>query len=241
MLEAKIINRGRGPEIEGSRITVFDVLDYLQEGWPAGEIARLFRLNIGQFDVAIRYIEEHKEKVMEDYQRILERCAVGNPPELSLLTVEGIYKDGKVELTERPDHVDEAARVLVTFLPPSGSVGNMTAVEGHDREMLRQQAFAHKTGNSPRRTSVPQARSFMTASTDDSPPRLGGYERLPYDLPRLSTPCRFMACRSGTCSSGQRPSKTTIGGLFQKTGAPTEVARGPRKTRRLHGSRASVS
>ena len=30
---------------------------------------------------------------------------------MALLTVEGIYKDGKVELTERPDHVDEAARV----------------------------------------------------------------------------------------------------------------------------------
>jgi hypothetical protein len=61
---------------------------------------------------------------------------------MSLLTVEGIYKDGKVELAERPDHVADAARVLVTFLPPSGSVGNMTAVEGHDRETLRQQAFA---------------------------------------------------------------------------------------------------
>jgi len=39
---------------------------------------------------------------------------------MALLTVEGIYKDGTVELTERPDHVDEAARVLVTFLPPDG-------------------------------------------------------------------------------------------------------------------------
>jgi uncharacterized protein (DUF433 family) len=28
MLEAKIINRGRGPEIAGTRITVYDILDY---------------------------------------------------------------------------------------------------------------------------------------------------------------------------------------------------------------------
>ena len=28
-----IINRGRGPEIAGARITVYDVLDYLQAGW----------------------------------------------------------------------------------------------------------------------------------------------------------------------------------------------------------------
>ena len=82
MPEAKIINRGRGPEIEGSRITVFDVLDYLQEGWPTAEIARLFHLNSSQVDAAVRYIDDHKKEVMEDYERILERCARGNPPEL---------------------------------------------------------------------------------------------------------------------------------------------------------------
>jgi hypothetical protein len=31
-------------------------------------------------------------------------------------TVEGIYRDGKVELLETPSNIDEA-RVLVTFLP----------------------------------------------------------------------------------------------------------------------------
>jgi len=61
---------------------------------------------------------------------------------MALLTVEGIYKDGKVELTERPDHVDEAARVLVTFLPPNGGRENTMTVEGQRRETLRQQAFA---------------------------------------------------------------------------------------------------
>ncbi len=82
MLEAKIIERGRGPEIAGSRITVFDVLDYLQEGWDPTEIALFFRLSTRQVDVAVRYIEEHKDEVMEEYQRILERSARGNPPEL---------------------------------------------------------------------------------------------------------------------------------------------------------------
>jgi len=28
-MSAKIIDRGRGPEIEGTRITVYDVMDYL--------------------------------------------------------------------------------------------------------------------------------------------------------------------------------------------------------------------
>ena len=40
-----IINRGRGPEIAGTRITVYDVLDYLQAGWRYDQIAGLFRFS----------------------------------------------------------------------------------------------------------------------------------------------------------------------------------------------------
>ncbi len=82
MLEAKIIDRGRGPEIAGSRITVFDVLDYLEEGWDSVQIALFFRLSTRQVNAAVRYIEEHKDEVMAEYQKILDRCARGNPPEL---------------------------------------------------------------------------------------------------------------------------------------------------------------
>src|ERR1700678_4658288 len=82
MHEAKIIDRGRGPEIAGSRITVFDVLDYLQEGWNPVEIALFFRLSTRQVDVAGRYIEERHDDVMEEYRGILERCGRGNPPAL---------------------------------------------------------------------------------------------------------------------------------------------------------------
>ena len=82
MIEAKIIDRGRGPEIAGSRITVYDVLDYHKEGWPTKEIAWLFHLSTAQVEAAIRYIEEHRGEVMEAYQRILARHARGNPPEL---------------------------------------------------------------------------------------------------------------------------------------------------------------
>jgi uncharacterized protein (DUF433 family) len=82
MLEAKVIDRGRGPEIAGSRITFYDVLDHNKEGWPAREIAWLFHLSTEQVEAAIRYIEEHKDEVMVAYERILARHALGNPPEL---------------------------------------------------------------------------------------------------------------------------------------------------------------
>jgi uncharacterized protein (DUF433 family) len=82
MNDAKIIDRGRGPEIAGSRITVYDVLDYHKHGWPAKEIAWLFHLSTAQVEVAIRYIEERRDEVMADYQEMLDRDARGNPPEL---------------------------------------------------------------------------------------------------------------------------------------------------------------
>ncbi len=37
--EPAIIERGRGPEIAGTRITVFDVMDYLKDGWYRESIA----------------------------------------------------------------------------------------------------------------------------------------------------------------------------------------------------------
>jgi uncharacterized protein (DUF433 family) len=82
MLEAKIIDRGRGPEVAGTRITVYDVLDYHKLGWHRDMIAVTLQLSSQQVEVAIQYIEEHRDEVMVDYEEMLARDARGNPPEL---------------------------------------------------------------------------------------------------------------------------------------------------------------
>jgi uncharacterized protein (DUF433 family) len=51
MLEAKIIDRGRGPEIAGTRITVYDVLDYHKTGWHRDMIADTLELSSQQVEV----------------------------------------------------------------------------------------------------------------------------------------------------------------------------------------------
>jgi uncharacterized protein (DUF433 family) len=71
--EAKIIDRGRGPEIAGTRITVYDVMDYYKADWHRDQIAALFRLSSRDIQAAIDYIEAHKEEVETDYQKILNR------------------------------------------------------------------------------------------------------------------------------------------------------------------------
>ncbi len=77
-----IINRGRGPEIAGTRITVYDVLDYSTKGYHPTFIASLFRVSSEQVLAALEYIDSHKDEVMTEYRQMLARDAEGNAPEV---------------------------------------------------------------------------------------------------------------------------------------------------------------
>ncbi|MGE3538788.1 MAG: DUF433 domain-containing protein [Candidatus Tectimicrobiota bacterium] len=72
-MSVKIIHRGRGPEIEGTRITVYDVLDYAKQGWHRDRIAALFRLSARDIQAALDYIDQHQDDVLASYQRICAR------------------------------------------------------------------------------------------------------------------------------------------------------------------------
>ena len=82
MLEAKIVKTGRGPEIAGTRITVYDVIEYYKAGRHRDMIATILSLSSQQVEAAIRYIEEHRDEVMASYEKNMERIRRGNPPEL---------------------------------------------------------------------------------------------------------------------------------------------------------------
>jgi uncharacterized protein (DUF433 family) len=72
VMPAEIIDRGRGPEIAGTRITVYSVMDFLKIGWHRDRIAMHFRLSSRQIQAAIDYIEAHQAEVEEEYQRIID-------------------------------------------------------------------------------------------------------------------------------------------------------------------------
>jgi len=81
-MQIGIHNRGRGPEIIGTRITVYDIMDYLEMGWHHTHIAVQLRVSSDQVLAAIEYIKGHEAEVRAEYQKMLERDARGNPPEL---------------------------------------------------------------------------------------------------------------------------------------------------------------
>jgi uncharacterized protein (DUF433 family) len=84
-MQPVIRDRGRGPEIAGSRITVYDVLAETQAGATPEQLAQEWNLQVEQIEAALRYIEEHREEVLADYQAIKARHARGNPPEIQAL------------------------------------------------------------------------------------------------------------------------------------------------------------
>jgi uncharacterized protein (DUF433 family) len=69
--------------IAGTRITVWDVLHYLETGWSRPEIAATLHLTDAQVDAVARYIEDHKEELMVVHRQIEARKARGNPPEIT--------------------------------------------------------------------------------------------------------------------------------------------------------------
>jgi uncharacterized protein (DUF433 family) len=81
-MQTGITECGWGPVISGTRITIYLVLHYLENGWKPAEIAKFHGLTLEQIQAAINYIEEHKTHVMARHKEIEEEIARGNPPEV---------------------------------------------------------------------------------------------------------------------------------------------------------------
>src|SRR5207245_1229833 len=80
----QIVDRGNGPQLSTSRITVQDLVPYLQRECPPEEIMRWIpALTCEEIAVVERYVQEHHEEVMELDRRIRQRNAQRkNPPEV---------------------------------------------------------------------------------------------------------------------------------------------------------------
>ena len=82
MISPQIINRGRGPELAGTRFTVFDIIPYLRKGRSADYVAAVLGLAVEQVAALVQYIRDHEDEVMAQNRKIEERIAQGNPPEI---------------------------------------------------------------------------------------------------------------------------------------------------------------
>ena len=67
--QTSILNTERGLTIEGTRITLYDVMDYAQ--YPPQFVRGLFDLTEEQMSAALTYIETNREVVEAEYLQVL--------------------------------------------------------------------------------------------------------------------------------------------------------------------------
>jgi uncharacterized protein (DUF433 family) len=87
-----IINRGRGPELAGTRITIYNILPYFEAGWHHSTIAMVYGISSAEVLAFKDYFELHKEEVLAENAKILARIAKGNPPEVEARLVQSKAK-----------------------------------------------------------------------------------------------------------------------------------------------------
>lgn len=67
-----IIRTERGLTISGTRITLYDIIDYASAHYPSQFIQGLFNLTDEQIAVALDYIEFHRQQVEDEYQVVVK-------------------------------------------------------------------------------------------------------------------------------------------------------------------------
>jgi uncharacterized protein (DUF433 family) len=70
--QSNIIRTDRGLTIAETRITLYDVMDYLKAGYPAKLIREKLCLTDVQVNAALSYIEAHQAEVEAEYQQVLQ-------------------------------------------------------------------------------------------------------------------------------------------------------------------------
>ena len=72
--QPEIIRTERGLTIAGTRITLYDVMDYVTALYPPKFIQGLFDLTEEQINAALTYIETHPEETKAEYQIVLKEA-----------------------------------------------------------------------------------------------------------------------------------------------------------------------
>jgi len=70
--QTTVVRTDRGLSISGTRITLYDVMDYVTAGWPAHLIRDRLQLTDQQTGDVMAYIETHRAEVDREYQAVLQ-------------------------------------------------------------------------------------------------------------------------------------------------------------------------
>ncbi|MBE9062606.1 DUF433 domain-containing protein [cf. Phormidesmis sp. LEGE 11477] len=72
--QSAIVRTERGLTIASTRITLYDVMDYVLAGYPSKFIQGLFELTEDQINAALAYIETNTAEVEAEYKQVIREA-----------------------------------------------------------------------------------------------------------------------------------------------------------------------
>ncbi|MDZ7958102.1 MAG: DUF433 domain-containing protein [Aulosira sp. DedQUE10] len=72
--KSEIIRTERGLTIAGTRITIYDVMDYVTAQYPVRYTRNMLNLTDEQINAALSYIETNRAQVEAEYQKVLQEA-----------------------------------------------------------------------------------------------------------------------------------------------------------------------
>ncbi len=69
--QTAVVRTNRGLSVAGTRITLYQIMDYVKADRPPSMIREHFRLTVKQTADILQYIKSHREKVEAEYQQVL--------------------------------------------------------------------------------------------------------------------------------------------------------------------------
>ncbi|MBA3947338.1 MAG: DUF433 domain-containing protein [Herpetosiphonaceae bacterium] len=73
-MQPTVVRTGRGLSIAGTRITLYDVMDYVEAEWPPALIQHWLNLTDQQIADVLTYIADHHDEVEAEYQQVLQHA-----------------------------------------------------------------------------------------------------------------------------------------------------------------------
>jgi uncharacterized protein (DUF433 family) len=67
-----VVRTGRGLTVAGTRITLYQIMDFLKAGYPPEEIRDDFGLTVRQMKEVTKYIETRRDEVENEYRQVLD-------------------------------------------------------------------------------------------------------------------------------------------------------------------------
>jgi len=74
-LQPTVVRTSRGLSINGTRITLYSIMDYVTAGWPPKLIRDRLNLTDRQIADVMEYIAAHRAEVEAEYRQVLEDAA----------------------------------------------------------------------------------------------------------------------------------------------------------------------